>query len=155
MRVANCATGSSAFTMRGLCRFLLRSRWTPRTAPTPATAATSLRLRGYGRGLLLRHLLGNSLWRATGTTGAPLPAPPATTAPTALGLLSDREPRLAPHSGDAPEQRTDRGPDFLLHHVEDHCQQALVSRHPYLPSVYGVRLLIESRVHLGTLKPSP
>src|SRR5438552_17096330 len=136
MRVANCATGSSAFTMRGLCRFLLRSRWTPRTAPTPTTTATSLRLRGYGRGLLPRHPGGNRLRRTTGTTRAPLPARlAATTAPTALGLLSDREPRLAPHSGDTPEQRTDRGPDFLLHHVEDHCQQALVSRHPYLPSV--------------------
>src|SRR5438128_7520230 len=121
MRVANCATGSSAFTMRGLCRFLLRSRWTPRTAPTPATAATSLRLRGYGRGLLLRHLLGNSLWRATGTAWTPLPASLATTAPpTVLGL------RRA--GRDAPEQRMDRGADLLLHHVADHRHQTSLSR---------------------------
>src|SRR6266404_4765524 len=99
MRVANCATGSSAFTMRGLCRFLLRSRWTPRTAPTPATAATSLRLRGYGRGLLLRHLLGNSLWRATGTAWTPLPARLPTAAATVL--------RLRRAGGDAPEHRLD------------------------------------------------
>src|SRR6266481_6192132 len=103
MRVANCATGSSAFTMRGLCRFLLRSRWTPRTAPTPATAATSLRLRGYGRGLLLRHLLGNSLWRATGTAGAPLTTRLATTVPNVRRLRLLR--------GDGTEQRLDRGAD--------------------------------------------
>src|SRR5882724_3238304 len=121
MQVANCATGSSAFTMRGLCRFLLRSRWTPRTAPTPATAATSLRLRGYGRGLLLRHLLGNSLWRATGTAWTPLPAHLATTAPTVLRL------RLAPR--DASQQRLNRSVDLPLHHVPNDRQQAPLSRH--------------------------
>src|SRR5437667_9706649 len=116
MRVANCATGSSAFTMRGLCRFLLRSRWTPRTAPTPATAATSLRLRGYGRGLLLRHLLGNGLRWTTWTTGAPFPTCLATTTATVLRL---RRPR-----GNAAEQRLDRGADFLLNHVPDDRHEA-------------------------------
>src|SRR5947208_9135214 len=128
MRVAKCATGSSAFTMRGLCRFLLRSRWTPRTAPTPATAATSLRLRGYGRGLLhVRHLLGNRLRRTTGTAGAPVPARLATTAPTVrrLWLRAGR---------DAPEQRLDRGADLLLHHVADHRHEASLSRHRVLPA---------------------
>src|SRR5439155_5500515 len=124
MRVAKCATGSSAFTMRGLCRFLLRSRWTPRTAPTPATAATSLRLRGYGRGLLLRHLLGNGLRWATGTTGAPLAARLATTAPTVLRLHRPR--------GDAPEQRLDRGADLLLNPVPDDRHEASLSRHRVL-----------------------
>src|SRR5439155_10573849 len=127
MRVAKCATGSSAFTMRGLCRFLLRSRWTPRTAPTPATAATSLRLRGYGRGLLLRHLLGNSLWRATGTAWTPLPASLATTAPPTVL-------RLRLRAGDTSEQRVDRGPDLLLHQLPNHRHQALPSRHDRLPS---------------------
>src|SRR5216117_2087091 len=125
MQVANCATGSSAFSMRGLCRFLLRSRWTPRTAPTPATAATSLRLRGYGRGLLLRHLLGNSLWRATGTAWTPLPASLATTAPpTVLRLHLAR--------GDTPEQRLNSGVDFLLNQVTDDGHEASLSRHRLL-----------------------
>src|SRR5437879_394882 len=128
MRVANCATGSSAFTMRGLCRFLLRSRWTPRTAPTPATAATSLWLRGYGRGLLLRHLLGNGLRRTTGTTGAPLPACLTTTAPTVLRLLP---------CGDASEQRLDRGADFLLHEVADRGHEASLSWHPHFLRLRG------------------
>src|SRR5438552_15969811 len=126
MRVANCATGSSAFTMRGLCRFLLRSRWTPRTAPTPATAATSLRLRGYGRGLLLRHLLGNSLWRATGTAWTPLPASLATTAPPTV-------PRLRLGAGDTPHQRLDRGADLLRHHVPNDRPQAPLPRHHSSP----------------------
>src|SRR6266404_6325992 len=127
MRVANCATGSSAFTMRGLCRFLLRSRWTPRTAPTPATAATSLRLRGYGRGLLLRHLLGNSLWRTTGTARAPLAAGLAMTATAVLRLGLPR-----------PEQRVDRSPDLFLHQLPNHSYQALASRHGRLPSEGGI-----------------
>src|SRR5213079_2515168 len=92
----------------------------------PATAATSLRLRGYGRGLLLRHLLGNSLWRATGTAWTPLPASLATTAPPpVLGL------RRA--GRDAPEKRMDRGADLLLHHVADHRHQTSLSRHRFLP----------------------
>src|SRR5947208_14736682 len=69
-------------------RLLFRSRRTPWTAPTPATA-DGLRLRGCGRhhgGLLpVRHLLGNRFRRTTGTTGAPCSTTPAaTTAPTIL-----------------------------------------------------------------------
>src|SRR5437773_11597031 len=43
MRVANCVRGSSVFAIS--CRLLLRPCWTARTAPTPATTATVLRLR--------------------------------------------------------------------------------------------------------------
>ncbi len=123
MRVANCATGSSAFTMRGLCCLLLRSRWTPRTTPTPATTANGLRLRTRGRRrcLLPRRLLGNRLRRATGTTWAPLAACLETTAPTVLRL------RLV--AGDASEQRLDRGTYLLLHRVSDHRHKASLSRH--------------------------
>src|SRR5882724_5702525 len=112
MRVANWAIGSSGFAMRGLCRLLLRSRWTPRTTPTPATAANGLRLRGHvrRRALLLCHLLGDGLRWPTGTTGAPLPARLAT-ATTVLRRLSSR---------DASEERPDGVPHFLLHQVPDH-----------------------------------
>src|SRR6266478_1413258 len=125
MRVAKCATGSSAFTMRGLFRFLLRSRWTPRTAPTPAAAANRLRLtRSRSRCLLPRHLLGNSLWRTTGTARAPFPARLATTAATIL--------RLRHFAGDASKERLDRGADLLLHQVADHGHEASLSRHRVL-----------------------
>src|SRR2546427_9689342 len=118
MRVANCATGSSAFTMRGLCRLLLRPRWTTGTTPTPATAVNRLRLRGYGRRHLLRvrHLRGDRLRRTTGTTRAPrATSPTRTTAPTVL--------RLRLGAGDASQQRLDRGTHFLLNHVADHRHQ--------------------------------
>src|SRR5438552_14966818 len=115
MRVANWAMGSSGFAMRGLCRLLLRTRRTPRTAPTPATAANGLRLRDERR----RHcLLGNGPWRTTRTTRAPFPSPPP--APTVL--------RLRP-GGDTSEQRLDRGTDLLLHRVSDDREQAPLSRH--------------------------
>src|SRR5881397_94367 len=86
-----------------LCRLPLRSRWTTGTMPTPATAATVLRLRDYGRhhGLLrVRHPGGNRLRRTTGTTGAPFPARLPTTAPSVL--------RLRLSNGDAAEQGLDR-----------------------------------------------
>src|SRR5881628_4139270 len=116
MRVANWAMGSSGFAMRGLCRLLLRTRRTPRTAPTPATAANGLRLRDERR----RHcLLGNGPWRTTRTTRAPFPS--ALPAPTV--------PRLRLGAGDASEQRLDRGADLLLNHVPDHRYEASLSRH--------------------------
>src|SRR2546426_4795327 len=52
-----------------LCRLFLRSRWTPRTTPTPATTLN----------LLSSHLLGNSLGWTTGTAWAPRSTNPATT----------------------------------------------------------------------------
>src|SRR5207302_7047034 len=105
-RVANWAMGSSGFAMRRLCRLLLRSRWTARTTPTPATAANRLRLRGHGL-LRVRHLLGDGLRRTTGTTRAPFPARlAATTAPSVL--------RLRLSNGDAAEQGLDRRAHFLL-----------------------------------------
>src|SRR5438132_2563677 len=74
---------------RHLRRLGLRSGRTPWTAPTPATAATVLRLRGCGRhhGALLPvpHLLGNRFRRTTGTTWVPS-SPRLATAPTVLSL---------------------------------------------------------------------
>ena len=106
-------------------RLLLRPRRPARTTPTPATTMNGLRLRGCGGRHLLRvrHLLGNSLRRTTGTTWAPCSTSPTTTAPTVLRSL----PR-----GDAAEQRLDRGADFLLHHVADHRHEASLSRHRVL-----------------------
>src|SRR5439155_8083438 len=98
-------------------RLLLRPGRTPWTTPRPPTAANGLRLRtrGRSRSPLLRCLLGNRLRRATGTAGTPLPAPFAATTTTVRRLLP---------SGDAFEQRVDRGADFLLNHVADHRHQA-------------------------------
>src|SRR5207253_3474845 len=109
---------------RHLRRLFLRSRWTPRTTPTPATTATVLRFRGRRHHccLLPRHPLGNGLWRTARTTRAPLPS--ALPAPTGLRL---RLPR-----GDAAEQRLDRGADFLLNQVTDHRHEASLSRHRLL-----------------------
>src|SRR3989441_8682740 len=119
MRVANWAMGSSGFAMRGLCRLLLRTRRTPRTAPTPATPTNGLRLRDERR----RHcLLGNGPWRTTRTTRAPFPS--ALPAPTV--------PRLRLGAGDASEQRVDRGLHFLLNHVPDDRHEASLSRHRVL-----------------------
>src|SRR6266566_8058079 len=116
MRVANCVHASSAFAI--LCRLGLGAR----TTPTRATAVNGLRLRHL---LRVRHLRGDRLRRTTGTTGAPLPARLATTAATVLRLLP---------GGDASEERLDRGADLLLHHVTDHRDQTLPSRHrPSLP----------------------
>src|SRR5439155_7425424 len=156
MRVANCATGSSAFTMRGLCRLGLRSRWTASTAPMPATVANGLRLRGCGRHhdlLPVRHLRGNRLRWTTGTAGPPLAAccPAATTA-TVCGPLP---------GGDAPEQRLDRGPDLLLHEVADHRQQAPLPRHRFLlsatdPASFKSSVTAMRAEHqLGTHPPHP
>src|SRR5439155_10917823 len=106
-------------------RLRLRARWTPRTTPTPATATNRLRLRTRGRSrrLLPRHLLGNRLWWATGTTGAPCPTSPATAATAAVLRWLRRWRR------NAAEQRLNRGADFLLHQVPDHRHEAWLSRH--------------------------
>ena len=129
--LASTACGSASSSLS--CRLLLRSRWTPRTTPTPATALNGLRLRGCGRhhGLLrVRHPLGNSLRWATGTTRAPrrTPTPATTTAPTVLRL----------RAGDASEQRLDRGADLLLRQVTNYRHQASLSRHRPPPCRRGI-----------------
>src|SRR5262249_26891414 len=51
--------------------------------------------------------------------------PPATAAAVLCALL---------RGGNASEQRLNCSADLLLHHVTDHRQQALLSRHRLLPS---------------------
>src|SRR6266446_1716335 len=108
--VANCVQTSSAFTIKPPSSSIPVDG---QDRPTPATAANSLRLR---RGsLLLRHLLGNGLRRTTGTTRAPRP----TATPTVTTV------RRSPSGRDATEQRLDRVPNFLLHHLPDDGYEAL------------------------------
>src|SRR5947199_5149423 len=122
MRVANCVQASCAVVIYAALVFEPAAH-PPGPRRGLRRASPGLRLRGHCRPLRVRHLR-DRLRRTTGTTRGATCGAPATTAATVLRSLSCQH---------APEQRLDRGADFLLDQVTDHRHEAALSRHPTLP----------------------